>query len=182
MGSSDTESSNSSCSRMIRSHAHPPRHAMHRRHRAFLHEPSQRSTMGAIELGRCTRRRNVDEIVRSSVIEPDHAVPPRLPIHPADHGRLGARRAVEYCRDAPTIAALAPGSLTRLASRRTSPGRVVRPHGNSLADGTRSVAILNHGALRFGNPPRVTALEGINGRIRTRPAAQSCGDRASRCR
>jgi hypothetical protein len=68
----------------------PPHHAVDRRNGAFLHDPTQKSPVRCIELGRYSRRRNVDKTIRSLVIEPDHPVPQRLPIHPADLGCLAA--------------------------------------------------------------------------------------------
>jgi hypothetical protein len=73
-----------------------------------------------IELGRNARRRNVDETVRSLIIEPVHPVSQRLPIHPADLCRIG--------REAPwSTAAIANNrracatSFACFANRRTSP-------------------------------------------------------------
>ena len=68
----------------------PSHHAVDRRNGAFLHDPTQKRPVSSIELGRYSRRRNVDETIRSLVIEPDHPVPQRLPVHPADLGGLAA--------------------------------------------------------------------------------------------
>jgi hypothetical protein len=159
MVSSDTEMPNPSSSRMIQIARPPPHHATGRRNRAFLHNPSQKSTVCGVQLGRYARRRNIDETVRSLSIEPDHPVPQRLPIHPADLGRLSARGSTEHRRNRQQP----PGLRRILRSLRNSAnlaGRVVRPHRNNLAHATPSVAILNHGAADLGIP-QSQALGGL---------------------
>ncbi len=74
----------------------------------------------ASSLGGTPRRGNVDETIRSLLFEPDHPVPQRPPIHPANLGRLGARGSIKYRRDRqrpPRLRSILRG----LASRRTSP-------------------------------------------------------------
>src|SRR5260370_37769214 len=44
-------------------------------------------------------RRNVNETIRSLVIEPDHLDPQRLPIHPADIDRLSTGDAIRLGLD-----------------------------------------------------------------------------------
>src|SRR5258708_32398690 len=44
-------------------------------------------------------RRNVNETIRSLVIEPDHLDPRRLPIHPADIDRLSTGDSIRHGRD-----------------------------------------------------------------------------------
>jgi len=51
-----------------------------------------------VELGRHSWRRDIDETVRSLLVEPDHPVPQRLTIHATDLGRLLPRDAVEHSR------------------------------------------------------------------------------------
>jgi hypothetical protein len=99
MVSSDTKMPNSSCSRMVRSQA---------RHRttpwtAGIGPSStilgRKPPVRRIELGRNAQRQNIDETVRSLIIEPDHPVSQRLPIHPSDLGRLGPRGSIEHRRN-----------------------------------------------------------------------------------
>ena len=133
MVSSDTEMPNSSCTRMIRSQA---------RHRTtpWTAGIGHSSTIGkkrpvrGIELGRNARRRNVDETVRSLIIEPVHPVPQRLPIHPADLCRIGPRGSFEHRRNRQQPSRLR--DVLRLFCKPAHlAGRVVRPHRNSLAHG-----------------------------------------------
>ena len=112
----------------------PPHHAVDRRDRAFLHEPGEERPVYGIELGRNARRRNVDQTVRSLIIEPDHPVSQRLPIHPADPGCRGARGSIKDRRDRQQ-----PPRLRRILHPFRQPanlvGSVVRPHRNSVAHG-----------------------------------------------
>lgn len=64
----------------------PPRRNLLRKCRKY---PGEKRPVASIEFGRNARRRNVDETVRSLVIEPDHPVPQRLPVHSPNLGRLG---------------------------------------------------------------------------------------------
>ena len=76
------------------------------RNRAFLHDPGEKCPVAGIELGRNAGRGNVDETVSSSLIESDHPVPQRLPVHPADRGRLSPRGSIEYRSDCQQTARL----------------------------------------------------------------------------
>ena len=79
---------------LVQSHdqiAGPPSHdTVDRRDRSFLYDPSQKGTVCGLELGWHAGRWNVNETIRSLVVEPNHPVPQRLPIHPANLGCLGA--------------------------------------------------------------------------------------------
>jgi len=117
MVSSDTEMPNSSCHRMIRSQA---------RHRTtpWTAGIGPSSTIRA----RNARRRNVDETVRSVIIEPDHPVSQRLPIRPADLGRLGSRGSIEQRSDRQQPARLR--DVLRVFRKPANlASRVVRPQG-----------------------------------------------------
>jgi hypothetical protein len=65
-------------------------HAMHRRDRAFLHNPRKKRPVRVGQLARPPRRRSVDETVPPLLIEPDHPIPQRLPVHAADFRRFCA--------------------------------------------------------------------------------------------
>ena len=72
--------------------ARPPAdHAMDRSDRALLYDAGEKGLMNSVELGRHPRRRNIDETVRSLLVEPDHPVPQRLTIHATDRSRLFPR-------------------------------------------------------------------------------------------
>src|SRR5262249_5390137 len=62
----------------------PAHHAMDRSDRALLYDSGEKGLMNSVELGRHPRRRNIDETVRSLLVEPDHPVPQRLTIHAAN--------------------------------------------------------------------------------------------------
>jgi hypothetical protein len=126
---------------LVQSHdqiAGPPSHdTVDRRDRSFLHDPSQKLPVRGVEFGRHARRGNVNETIRSLVVEPDHPVPQRLPIHPANLGRLGARGSIKHRRDRQQPARLRsilrqPRKPTNLASRVVSPHRNSSAHGNPL--------------------------------------------------
>jgi len=104
------------------------------RDRTFLHDPGKKCPVRGIELGRNARRRSIDETVRSSIIEPDHPVPQRLPIHPADLCCLGPRGSIEHRRNRQQPSRLR--NVLRLFRKPANlAGRVFRPHRNSLAHG-----------------------------------------------
>jgi len=81
---------------MARSPAH---HAMDRRDRTLLYDSGEKGPVQGVELGRHSWRRDIDETVRSLLVEPDHPVPQRLTIHATDLGRLLPRDAVEHSRN-----------------------------------------------------------------------------------
>src|SRR6516165_6680017 len=74
-------------------------HAMDRRDRTLLYDSGEKGLVPGVELGRYSRRRDIDETVRSLLVEPDHPVPQRLTIHATDRGRLFPRGAVEHGRN-----------------------------------------------------------------------------------
>jgi len=69
---------------------------MHRRDGPFVHDPRQKRPVPLIELRRRTWRGDIDQTIRSLLVEPDHPVTKRLPVHPADLGGLGPRCAIEH--------------------------------------------------------------------------------------
>ena len=66
----------------------PAHHAMDGRDRAFVHDPRQKRPVHLVELRRRTWRGDIDQTIRSLLVEPDHPVTKRLPVHPADLGGL----------------------------------------------------------------------------------------------
>src|SRR5215472_17793127 len=143
MVSSDTESPNSSYSRMMRSHAR-------QRTTPWIAGIGPSSTIRArkalcleLSLRRHSRRRDIDETVRSLLVEPDHPVSQRLTIHATDRGRLFPRGAVEHSRNRQQPSRLR--SIFRsLGKTANLAGGVVRPHRNGLAHGKPpQFAILN---------------------------------------
>src|SRR3954469_1243153 len=144
MVSSDTESPNSSCSRMIRSLARQrttpwtagigPSSTI-RREKGFVH---------VVEFGRRARRRNVDETVRPLLVEPDYPVTQRLAIHPAEVRCFFTRNPVQHRRKRQKPSRLRP-ILRALRKPPNLTGRVVRPNRHRLAHGKHpSFANLNH--------------------------------------
>src|SRR5262245_46337166 len=77
----------------------PAHHAMDRSDWALLYEAGEKGLMNSVELGRHPRRRNIDETVRSLLVEPDHPVPQRLTIHAANLRRLFPRGPLEHGRN-----------------------------------------------------------------------------------
>src|SRR5437773_7375003 len=77
----------------------PAHHAMDRSDRALLYDAGEKGLMNSVELGRHPRRRNIDETVRSLLVEPDHPVPQRLTIHAANLRRLFPRGPLEHGRN-----------------------------------------------------------------------------------
>src|SRR5262249_2225049 len=77
----------------------PAHHAMDRRYRALLYDAGEKGLMYRVELGRHPWRRNIDETVRSLLVEPDHPVPQRLTIHAANLRRLFPRGPLEHGRN-----------------------------------------------------------------------------------
>ena len=83
---------------------------MDRRDRTFLNDPDEEGPVLGIELGGYPRRRNVDQPIRASLVEADHPIPQRLPVHPTDFGGLLARSPVEHRRDRSYLATGHPES------------------------------------------------------------------------
>src|SRR5262249_19525768 len=77
----------------------PAHHAMDRSDRALLYDAGKKGLMYSVELGRHPWRRNIDETVRSLLVEPDHPVPQRLTIHAANLRRLFPRGPLEHGRN-----------------------------------------------------------------------------------
>src|SRR5258708_40246564 len=73
----------------------PAHHAMDRSDRALLYDAGEKGRMNSVELGRHPRRRNIDETVRSLLVEPDHPVPQHLTIHATNLRRLFPRAPIE---------------------------------------------------------------------------------------
>src|SRR3974377_1374403 len=61
--------------------AHP---AMDGRDRPFVHDPRQKCPVPLVELRRRTWRGDIDQTIRPLLVEPDHPVAKRLPVHPPD--------------------------------------------------------------------------------------------------
>jgi hypothetical protein len=117
---------------------------MDRCDRALLYDPGEKDLMDSVEFGRHPRRRNIDETVRSLLVEPDHPVPQRLTIHATDRGRLFPRGPVEHGRNRQKPPRL-PRILRALGKPANLAGRIFCPHRNRLAHGKRPpFAILNH--------------------------------------
>src|SRR6516164_1912073 len=121
----------------------PAHHAMDRSDWALLYDAGEKGLMTNVELGRHPRRRNIDETVRSLLVEPDHPVPQRLTIHAANLRRLFPRGAVEHGRNRKQ-----PSRLRRIFRSLGKPanlaGGIVRPHRNGLTHGKPpQFAILN---------------------------------------
>src|SRR6516165_12395596 len=77
----------------------PAHHAMDRRDWAVLYDAGEKGLMNSVVLGRHPRRVNIDETVRSLLVEPDHPVPQRLTIHAANLRRLFPRGPLEHGRN-----------------------------------------------------------------------------------
>jgi hypothetical protein len=138
---------------------------MDRMDRTLLYDSGEKGLMPGVELGRHSRRREIDETVRSLLVEPDYPVPQRLMIHATDRGRLFLRGAVEHGRNRSQPSRLR--SIFRsLGKTANLAGGVVGPHGNGLAHGKPpQFAILNHAAIDSGIPREpATQRLGINGR------------------
>src|SRR5262245_60391562 len=125
---------------------------MDRRDRTLLHESGEKGLVPGVELGWRSRRRDIDETVRSLLVEPDHPVPQGLAIHATNLGGLLPRGAVEHgCNRSQ------PSRLCSIFRSRGKPanfaGGVVRPHRNSVAHGKPpQFAILNHAGIDSGIP------------------------------
>src|SRR5262249_2058369 len=128
----------------------PAHHAMDRSDRALLYDSGEKGLVHGVELRRHSWRRNIDETVRSLLVEPDHPVPQRLTIHAANLCRLFPRGPLEHGRNRQQPSRLrsvfrSPGKPANLA------GVIVRPPRNSLAHGKPpQFAILNHAAVDSG--------------------------------
>ena len=139
----------------------PAHHAVNRCDGALLHEPGQKRPVLLAQLGWHARGRDVDETVRSLLVEPDHPVPQRLTVHPTDLGGIFPQSAVEHCRDRQQPPRLR-GILRPLGKPADLVGTKVRPHRNRLAHGKRpSVCHLKSCRSRFVNPRESQALRGL---------------------
>src|SRR6478752_2906960 len=117
--------------------APPAYHAMDGRNRPFVHDPSQKCPMPLVELCRRTWRGDIDQTIRPLLVEPDHPVAKRLPVHHADLGGLRPRRTIEH-RSNPQktpdlIAVLRPSRQSAQLNRCKIPSNRYRlAHGNSF--------------------------------------------------
>ncbi len=114
----------------------PAHHAMYGRDRPFVYDPRQKCPMRLVELRRRTRCGDIGQTVRPLLVEPDHPVAKRLPVHSADFGGLGARSAVEHGSDRQKASDLVavlrpPRQPTHLNRRKIRPNRNRLAHGNS---------------------------------------------------
>jgi hypothetical protein len=115
----------------------PAHHAIDGRARPFVHDPRQKRPVLRVELRRRTGRGNIDQTIRPLLVESDHPVAKRLPVHPADLRRLRPRCAIEHRSDgqkAPDlIAVLRPSrEPAYLNSCKIRSNRNRLAHGNSL--------------------------------------------------
>src|SRR6516165_10527313 len=117
---------------------------MDRSDRALLDDSGEKGLMDSVEFSRHPRRRNIDETVRSLLVEPDHPVPQRLTIHAANLRRLfPARRR----RARPqSLTAVAPAPHLSLAGQTDEPRRRHSPSAPQSPGPwqTPQFAILNH--------------------------------------
>src|SRR5215831_2630765 len=141
---------------LIQSHdeiARPPaHHAMDRRDRTLIYDSGEKGLAPGVELGRHSRRRDIDETVRSLLVEPDHPVPQRLtnPCH-RSWPPLPARRR----RARPqSLTAVAPAQHLSLAGQTGEPRRPYSPSAPQWPGPwqTPSVCHLESCRDRFGNP------------------------------
>src|SRR5439155_19175121 len=124
----------------------PANHTVDRRDRTLLYDPSEKGPVRMVELGQHARRRDVDETVRPLRVEPDHPVPQRLAIHPADLRRVFPRGPIEHSRNRQKPSRLRD-ILCALRKLANLADRIVRPYRNCLAHGKHPpFATLNHAA------------------------------------
>ena len=122
--------------------------------------PRQKCPVPLVELRRRTWRGDIDQTIRPLLVQPDHPVAKRLPVHPADLGGLGPRCAIEHRgnrQKPPDLIAV----LRRRASRRTSTAvKSVRTTiGWPIA--TPSSCHVESSILRFENSPESQHLSGL---------------------
>src|SRR6185369_10172861 len=125
----------------------------HRRDGPFVHDPRKKCPVPLVELRRRAWRGDIDQTIRSLLVEPDHPVAKRLPVHPADLGGLGPRCAIEHGSDrqkAPDLIAV------------FRPPRAPQPLKNPFEPQSAGpwqlppVAMLNHRSSDLRIPPRVS--------------------------
>src|SRR5262245_29578118 len=142
---------------MIRSHARQRTTPWIAGIGALLYDAGEKGLMNSVELGRHPRRRNIDETVRSLLVEPDHPVPQRLTIHAANLCRLFPRGPLEHGRNRQQPSRLR-SVFRSLGKPANLAGGIVRPHRNSMAHGKPpQFATLNHAAIDSGIPGEPTA-------------------------
>src|SRR4029077_18399984 len=74
----------------------PAHHPMDRGDRTLLNKAGEKGLVLGVELGRHSWRTDIDETVRSLLVETDHPVPQRLTIHATNLRRLSPRGPVEH--------------------------------------------------------------------------------------
>src|ERR1700688_5096041 len=114
---------------------------MNRRNRAALDDRGERRPMRVVKPGWLSRRLAVDQTLRPLGVELQHPIPNDLERHPADPGRLRARRAFVYRRQRQKPTRLPP-VLRSLGSR---------SHRLSIKIGTKRNG--------HGEPPSFAALK-----------------------
>src|SRR5262249_1891769 len=95
----------------------PAHHAMARRDRTLLYDAGEKGLVPGVELGRHSRRRDIDETVRSLLVEPDHPVPQSMPPIVAASSREAPSSTAAIANSRRACAA----SFARWSKRRTSP-------------------------------------------------------------
>src|ERR1700722_2548851 len=130
---------------------------MNRRNRAALDDRGERRPMRVVKPGWLSRRLAVDQALRPLGVELQHPVANDLERHPADPGRLRARRAfVNRCQSQkpPRLRA-----VLRSPRRRPHHLRIkISPKRNGHAE-PPSFATVNQNPADSGSPNRVTPSE-----------------------
>src|SRR5689334_4848029 len=121
----------------------PADHPMDSRNWTILDHAGEKGSVLLIEFRRCPGGRNVDETVRSLLVEPDDPIAQRLAIHPPDFRCVFARRAIKDRSDGQQPACL-PGMLSPPGELANVLGRVIRPNCKSISHGNPPFATLNH--------------------------------------
>src|SRR5574340_1674250 len=138
----------------------PAHHAMDGRGRPFVHDPRQKRPVLGGELRRRTWRRNINQTIRPLLVESDHPVAKRLPIHPTDFGSLRPRCPIEHRSDRKKT----PDLIAVLRPPR-QPAHLncckIRSNRNWLAHGNSSSCHAESSILRFVNSPERQNISGL---------------------
>jgi hypothetical protein len=121
---------------------------MDRRDRTLLHDAGEKGRVHGFELERHSWRRDIDETVRSPLVEPDHPVPQGLTIHATNLRRFLPRGAARP----QSLTAVAPAQHLSLAGQAGEPRRRYSPSALQSPGRwqTPQFAILNHAAIDLG--------------------------------
>src|SRR5262249_39586983 len=134
----------------------PAHHAMDRRDRTLLYDAGEKGLVPGVELGRHSRRRDIDETVRSLLVEPDHPVPQSMPPIVAASSR-------EAPSSTAAIANSRPAQHLSLAGQNGEPRRRCSPHALEWPGPwqTPSVCHLESYRDRFGKSLESQPLSGL---------------------